>query len=160
MALDPHEQKVLDDIRDHGCQVMHIFLEGDAPAFSFSIGFPTSVGQPEVIVFGLPRELMHSMVNEMRSQCASGLKLSDGERVSGLLEGLDCILRGIDDPQAIADHFGWAVWYQRSQLGVEMTQAYQIVWPGAQQGLFPWEAGCHEDVIALQPALYETSLNS
>lgn len=158
--LDPDEQKVLDDVRDHGCQVMHIVAEDDAPAFSFSIGFPTSVGQPEVIVFGLRREMMHFMVNEVRSQCAEGSTFADGMRISGLIEGFDCIVRHITNRQAIEDHFGWAIWYHRSQLGTDMADAYQIVWPGAQQGLFPWEPDCHEDVIACQPALYQTSLNS
>ncbi|KAG5720285.1 hypothetical protein E4T56_gene14342 [Termitomyces sp. T112] len=141
-------------------QVMNILPgDNDEPGFSFSIGFPVSVGQPEAVIFGLSSELRHSMMNEIRRQCSDGLKLSDGLRISGLIEGFDCVARRITDPEAIRQHFGWAIWYHRSQLGKEMTEAYQIVWPGAQQGLFPWETGCHPDVIALQPALYETSIH-
>lgn len=158
--LEAGEQRVLDNIRDHGCQVQYVFdPEGKLPDFSYSIGFPVSVGQPEVIVLGLPNKLMHSMVNEVRRQCAEGLVLRDGAVVSGLLEGFDCVLRHVVNAAAIAEHFGWAIWYHRSQHGKELTEAYQIVWPGAQQGLFPWEPGCHSDVIALQPALYETRLH-
>lgn len=162
LPLDSAEQKVLDDIRDHGCQVMQIFdpENPEFPEFAFSIGFPVSVEQPEVIVFGLKRELRHWVVNEILRQCKEGLVLRDGLRIGGLLEGFDCIARHVTDPEAIREHFGWALWYHRSQREVEMTEAYQIVWPGAQQGLFPWEPGCHPDVIALQPTLYKTSLNS
>jgi hypothetical protein len=159
--LDAGEQRVVDNIRDYGCQVQFVFdPNGKLPDSSYSIGFPVSVGQPEVIVLGLPRELMHSMVNEVRRQCAAGLILRDGTVVSGLLEGFDCVLRHVISTEAIREHFGWAIWYHRSQRNEEMREVYQIVWPSAQQGLFPWEPDCHPDVIALQPALYETRLNS
>ena len=159
--LDPADQKVLDDVRDHRCHVMNVFdPDGVLPDFSYSTGFPVSVAQPEVIVFGLPHELRHSMVNEVGRQYAEGLVASDGLRVSGLLEGFDCVLRRITDTTSIDEHFGWASWYHRSQRGVELTEAYQIVWPGAQQGLYPWDEGCASEVIARQPALYKPRLNS
>ena len=155
--LDVHEQKCVDDIRDHGCHVMQISAEGDAPQFAYSVGFPVSVGQPEVIVFGLSLDLMHWMVNEVRRQCAEEQRiLRDGDKVDNLIDGFDCSLRHVTDKLAIKAHFGWAIWYHRSQRRVALTEAYQIVWPGKLDGLFPWDAGCAEDVIALQPALYET----
>ena len=154
--LDPQEQKVLDNIRDHGCQVQFVFDEaGFEPDFSYSIGFPATVEQPEVIVFGLNRELMTSMVNEVWRQAADeGLVLEDGKRISSLIEGFDCIAREITEPKAIRDHFGWATWYYRSQRGEAVERAFQLVWPGAKQGLFPWESGCAEEVIEMQPALF------
>lgn len=33
-------------------------------------------------------------------------------------------------------------------------QAYQVFWPGAVQGLFPWESECVDEVRELQPLLY------
>jgi Domain of unknown function (DUF4262) len=159
--LDTHEQQVLDNISEHGCQVQFVFdPEGERPDFSYSIGFPASVGQPEVLVYGLRNEVMHSMVNTLRQQCVDGLKLCDGARVAGLLEGFECVLRHITDRAAIKDHFGWAIWYHRRQLGVELNEAYQVVWPGAQDGFFPWDEACDQYVRGKQPALYNTSLNS
>lgn len=157
--LDVREQKVVNDVREHGCHVTHVSGEDDAPAFSFSIGFAVSVGQPEVIVFGLKSEVMHSMVNEIRRQCATGFVLSDGAKISDLIEGFECVVRHVTDAEAIKVHFGWAVWYHRSQMRKELIEAYQIVWPGALDGLYPWDAGCNEVVIASQPALYKTSLH-
>ncbi|MEP7223196.1 MAG: DUF4262 domain-containing protein [Novosphingobium sp.] len=157
--LDPHEQRVLNNIRDHGCQVQWVFDDkGQLPEFTYSIGFPTTVGQPEVLVYGLRQEVMHFMVNEVRRQCAEGLVLADWVVVSGLIEGFDCVLRHVTDQKAIKDHFGWAIWYHRNQRRVEIDEAYQIVWPGAQDGLFPWDNGCSEFVIQVQPPLYQTSL--
>ena len=154
--LDRHEQQVLDNIRDHGCQVQFVFdPEGEAPDFAYSIGFPVSVGQPEVIVFGLKRELMISMVNEVYRQCAEeSLLLEDGVRIDNLIEGFDCIAREVADPGAIREHFGWAIWYHRSQRHEELERAFQLVWPGAQQGLFPWDDGCVDEWVKVQPALY------
>ncbi|WP_395394006.1 DUF4262 domain-containing protein [Novosphingobium sp. BL-8A] len=158
--LDEQEQAVLDNVRDHGCQSQFVFdPDGKEPDFAYSIGFPVSVGQPEVIVYGLRRDLMHFMVNEMRRQCAGGLVLGEGVVVSGLLEGFDCVLRHVTDPVAIKEHLGWAIWYHRSQHGNAVKEAYQIVWPGAQQGLFPWDNGCDDYVISQQPALYQTSIH-
>ena len=159
--LNANEQRVVDDVREFGCHVSFIFdPDGVVPNFCYSIGFPQSVAQPEVIVFGLRQELMHSMVNEVHRQCADGLRLSDGLRIGGLLEGYDCILRHVVDPVAIEEHLGWAIWYHRSQRKIELTEAFQIVWPGTQQGKFPWEVGCDPDVIAIQPAIYQSRLHS
>ncbi|MGP1353712.1 MAG: DUF4262 domain-containing protein [Parasphingopyxis sp.] len=153
--LDSAEQKVVADIHEHGCHVMHVFDEhGTYPDFSYSIGFPETVSQPEVIVFGLKPELMHYMINDVHRQCSNGLELQDGIEVGDLVEDHDCKLRFVHDKASIREHFSFAIWYHRSQRKERMTEAYQIVWPGAKQGLFPWEEGCDTDVIDAQPALY------
>jgi hypothetical protein len=156
MKFDHAEQKVVDDIRDYGCHIMHVFDDvGSDPDFSYTIGLPVTVDQPEVIFFSLEKNLRQYALNEVRRQCQAGLALSDGLRISNLIEGFDCIARRITSQQAIYNHFGWAIWYHRTQRNKPVTEAYQIVWPGAVQRLFPWEEGCDYDVIELQPPLYE-----
>ena len=153
--LDPEEQKVVDDIRDYGCHIVHVPAErAEDIDFSYTVGFPVSVGQPEAIVFGIEPAVAQSMLNEVLRQCRAGLQLADGVRLTNLLQGFDCIARRIDRPEAIREHFGWALWYHHTQRGNSLNGAFQIVWPGALQGLFPWQAGCHASVCALQPALY------
>lgn len=154
--LDPAEQKCIDDIAEHGCHVMKVFDNADGlPNFAYSVGLPVSVGQPEVLVYGLRLELMHSMINEIYRQCSEGLELLDGKRVHNLIGGHDCIVRRCTDLGVIEEHLGWASWYHRSQQGKEVEEFFQIVWPGAVNGLFPWEEGASLDVIDAQPALYE-----
>ena len=154
--LNEIEQKIVDSVREHGCFVMSVFdPDQKEPDFSYSIGFPETVSQSEVIVFSLPRDLRISMVNEIWRQISEeGLALSDGLRIYDLLQGHDCIAREITDLDAIEEHFGSAIWYHRRFRSEELTRAFQIVWPGAQQRLFPWDEGCVEDVIEMQPALY------
>ena len=156
-TLDPEERKCLADIAEYGCHILAVCDEdGDEPDFAYSVGFPVSVGQPEVLVYGLSREIMHSMINEIRRECAESLLLSDGLRIHDLLEGHVCIARWCTDREAINEHLGWALWYHRTQRGVEVEGFYQIVWPGAASGLFPWDEGVSQDVIDAQPALYES----
>ena len=154
--LDPEEQRVVDDVRRYGCHIVNVVSDdGDEPEFSYTVGLPASTDQPEVIVFSLKRGLRQSVLNGVLRQCLEGLRLSDGLRIAGLIEGLDCVTRRIVSPAAIQDHFGWAIWFHRYLRGEAVAEAYQLVWPGAEQGLFPWEAGCDAEIVALQPALYD-----
>lgn len=157
IPLSPMEQIVVDDVRERGCHLMPIFdPSGAKPNYLHSIGFWESIDQPEAIVFGLRDELMGSMLSELHRQCLNGLQMADGLSVVGLLDGFDCILKRIADVDIIHDHFGWAVWYRHLWEKPQLEEAFQVVWPGAKQGLFPWEVGCDKYVIEYQPALYGT----
>jgi hypothetical protein len=160
-SLTDFEQSVIDNVQKHGCMVLSVFDPDQIePDFSYSIGFPETAGQPEVIVFSLPKSLRANMINEILRQIVEeSLVLKDGLKIGDLLEGFDCVARRIVDPVALREHFGSAIWYHRSQRNSELMEAYQIVWPGAQQGKFPWEDGCVQEVIEDQPALYETSIH-
>ena len=155
--LSDIEQGMVDNIERHGCSIMSVFdPDGVEPEFSYSIGFERTLDQPEVIVFSLPKALRASMINEIRRQVVeSEFKLADEAKIFGLLEGFHCIAREILDPAAIAEHFGSAIWYNSRFGSGEIDRAFQIVWPGAHQGLFPWQEGCMQDVIDDQPALYD-----
>lgn len=158
-GYNDHETKLLANIEKYGCQVTFVFdAEGDEPDFCYSIGFSKSIHQPEVIVFGLPRKLMHSMVNNILEQCRDGLILADGLVIRGLLEGHDCIAQSVHSSQIVGDYFGSAMWFHRDQFGSELVEAFQIVWPGAKDGKFPWDADSSEQVRSVQPALYEPRL--
>jgi len=155
--LSAFEQRIVADVEQYGCHVLHVFdPDGVEQNFSYSIGYPVSVAQPEVIVFGLDRKLMHSMINEVHRQCRDGLAMEDGLRVPDLLEGFDCALRAVRPDNIVAEYFGSAMWFHRTQTDHPMKGAFQIVWPGAVNGLFPWDAGVSQDVIDAQPALYES----
>lgn len=155
--LNDMEKSIVDGVEKHGCFIMSVFdPDGIKPNFSYSIGFENTSGQPEVIVFSLPKDFRASMINELYRQIAEdSLDLKDGLRIKGLLVGHDCVARKVTSPEAIAAHFGSAIWFNRRYGSGEMTHIFQIVWPGAHEGLFPWESGCSQSVIDDQPALYE-----
>lgn len=153
MKLEPSDQELLNDIEEHGFQALHIFAEREEPAFTFSIGFTESLRSPEVIIFGLNRELMHNMLWEVFRQLKAGKAMADGVCWSHLIDGFDCISRPVH-PSWTRKYLGTAIWHQRYRTGNDEVTAFQLFWPGAQQGLFPWEAGCDSFVIGQQPALY------
>lgn len=160
VARDDFERGIIANLREHGCQVNLVFdPDGEQPGFGYSIGFTETVDQPEVITFGLSRELMKSMINETLQQCRNGLVLTDGAVIDGLLEGHSCIARKVHPSQIVNDYVNSALWYHKARTGERLTDVVQIVWPGAVDGLFPWDDGCDAGVIALQPALYEERLN-
>jgi len=159
--LSEIEQGIVQNVEDHGCSIMSVFdPDGFEPDFSYSIGFERTTGQPEVIVFSLPKSLRVSMINEVRRQIGEcGLVLADGLQISDLLEGYLCIAREINDAEVIRNHFGSAIWYNQRFGPGQTERAFQLVWPGAKQGLFPWDDGCAQEVIEDQPALYERTVH-
>jgi len=160
-VLTDYEQSILDNVDRNGCHITMVFdPEKQQPNFAYSVGFPETVGQPEVIVFGLSQEMMGFMINQTLRRCRAGMRLAEGVEIDGLLQGHVCVAREVSPENIEREFFNSAMWFQRHRSGTDMAEAYQIVWPGAVDGLFPWEDGCAEIVREIQPALYERRLNS
>lgn len=153
--LDGGDREIIDHVAKSGCFIQYVFdAEGVEPGFGYSVGFTTTVRQPEVIVLGLPFDVVCFMINETLAQCRRGLRLNDWGEVDGLLEGHRCILRSVR-PEAIEpEFFSSAMWYHQREFGSSLDAAFQIVWPGTINGLFPWDKGCSPDVIEAQPRFY------
>ena len=156
-----YERNILDNIESHGCFIPFVLdPDGEQPDFAYSVGFPHTVEQGEVIIFGLPQEVAHFAINDTLRQCREdGLVLRDMARISGLLEGFSVIARAVHPAWIEREYLNSAMWHHVGRYGTPLTEVYQLVWPSALTGLFPWEPGCATDVIALQPALYETSIH-
>ena len=155
MSLNDYERTIVDNVAKYGWHCSHVFdPDRNQPDFSYTVGLWETLCVPELIVIGLGRELMHSMLWEMYRQLKAGAQLADGARWSGLIEGFECVSRKVHPTQIGSDYFNSARWYHRFRSGGGALEAYQIFWPGAQQGLFPWEAGCVADVREWQPPLY------
>ena len=157
MALNDYEQSVLDNIAKHGwfCVMVGCNYEDEGPSFAYTVGFEQTLSSPECIIFGLPLELMHSMLWEVFRQVREGAVLSDGRRLSGLIEGFDCVSREVDSSKIEREYFNSALWHWGDPVerGRPM-RAFQLVWPGSKDGLFPWQSGCAQVVKDHQTALY------
>jgi hypothetical protein len=154
-ALSDYEQDILDNVARTGCHIT-VVVDPDQqdPPFAYSVGFKETAGQPEVIVLGLSTDMMTFMINETLDQCEAGLVLSDGVEIDGLLRGHKVIGRAVAARFIVPGYFNSAIWYERRRRGRALESAIQLVWPGAQDGLFPWDEGCDQEVRDLQPALY------
>lgn len=154
-SYSEYERRLFANVDKHGWQCASVFdQKGNDPAFSYSTGFTKSLNAPEFIVFGLPKDLMHNMLWEVYRQVESGARPADWMRWQGLLEGFDCIARKAVHKDLYTDYAVSANWFWRETGNAGSPEVYQIVWPGARQGLFPWEKGCAEDVIKAQTPLW------
>ncbi len=152
-----YEQKLLSNVEEHGWQFTYVFdPKRQNPDFAYTVGFTKSLGTSEFIVFGLPRDLMSDMLWEIYRQVEKGTIPADGMRWHGLLEGFDCISRRAKHKKLHSDYTVSANWFWHETGHSGSPEVYQIVWPGAQQGLFPWDDGCVQDVIDAQPHLWMT----
>jgi hypothetical protein len=140
--VDGMEEKVLQNIREHGWHVMRIAEDDEGPGFAYSIGL-----DPELIVFGLRSDVMHSMINELGARLRSGERLAPGDVVEGLLVDAKCVLVEVERSQ-YREYFGYALWYHKGPS----FRALQIVWPSKTTGALPWEDG-GESLRAHQPVL-------
>lgn len=160
-ASNDFERKIIDNVAAHGCHINFVFdPEGDEPSFAYSVGFEHTVGKPEVIVFGLPNEIIQPMINIILRLCKEGLVMNDWTQVDGLLDGHRCFARNVIPEFIVPEYFNSAIWYHRSRTGEQLSRAVQIVWPGAVDGLFPWDEACDAGVRDWQPALWTRNLNS
>jgi hypothetical protein len=156
MKLDnaAFEQDIIGNVDRTGCHINYVSAKEGDPDFAYSVGFWKSVGQPEVIVFGLGHSLLPSMINETLRQCREGLQLRDGVVVSGLLNNHDVVVRAVHPGHIEREYLNSAIWFHDTHGGQNELEAVQLVWPGAADGLFPWDDGCNQRVRDLQPALY------
>ncbi len=152
--LNDTERRIIDGVEEHGWYDMSVF-GGSGPNFSYSIGFWETLKLPELIIFGLELKLMHSMLwSAYRHLKAGTCEMKDGARWLDILDNFECVPRPVHPTQVRFEHFNSAMWYKWHRGGNDASplQAFQLFWPSAKSGLFPWEKD--SGVAHLQPALY------
>lgn len=150
------QQMVRANVEQHGWFCQHVFdPDGNDPHFAYTTGFTKTLSSPEFIIFGLNNELHHAMLWEIFHQIKKGKIVSHGQKWEGLLGGdfvcygFKCTHEDLFEEYALSSK-----WFWNDQGHTGDPEVYQIVWPGAQGGLFPWDQGCDPQVISSQPQLY------
>jgi hypothetical protein len=131
---DALDQRVLEDIAEHGWSDMAIFptKEGDGPPFNYTVGFKLRE-HPELLIMGLNMETMHGLLGVIYEQVKSGTRFNPDTYYQFVIENHRVAFVEITDP------FGeYPMTMTRHLMGE--FQALQLVWPDAQDR-FPW----HED---------------
>jgi hypothetical protein len=105
------------------------------PIWAFTVGLTQSFNQPEVVVFGLPPEVMHEMVELLAQAAASGETFRHGFRTDAVLETFTCELRTVD-PAWHAFLLGPVKHFYAD----EPPTMLQCMWPD-KQGKLPHEEG-------------------
>jgi hypothetical protein len=118
------------------------------PGYTYTIGFETHFGQPEVVIFGLQGVAARGLLGMIADQHGGGVTLPVGGVFVGLLESdLPCAFLEVDVdehaslfPNAVAFH---------ADRGFRMLQ---FLWPD-RSGLLPWDAGYDERLRLAQPVV-------
>jgi hypothetical protein len=83
--MESGDEKVLADIEQYGCHVIHVLENETGPPFSYSVGVQKTSGAPEVIVIGLKQPIAHFVVNEYNTRVRAGERFAAGGRYEGFL---------------------------------------------------------------------------
>ena len=141
------DSKLLENIAQFGCQVMHIAAEDDLPPFAYSVGIQHSTGAPECVVIGLKQPMAHFVVNEYNRRIRNGERLEFGQQYSGFLGNFDMQISAVDKSH-YDEYFGQAQgFYQGDNFSV-----VQIVYPKT-SGTWPWDAEANAWFRQWQPIL-------
>lgn len=147
---DDTERKILDDIADYGWHCLNIMAEGEEVEYSFTIGLAHSYGGSELIVFGLPAKVAHSILAIAAGLAKNGT-LDLARPCDELIKDYSCcfveVLRSNYE-----EYVGSARWYYQGND----FPLHQIVWP-SRQGLLPWNAEASPEFRVAQPLIADTT---
>lgn len=148
-ATDDAERKFLDIIERFGWHVMLVMGDEEGPGFAYSTGIYRLTGKPELIVFGLAREVAHFVVNEYAARAVTGDAPEPGDLQEGYIEGHPVTFITVDAPDRDREYTTWTSWfYDRKPFPV-----LQLVYPDSRSGAFPWQPGYREEWRSHQPLL-------
>ena len=135
------------DIATYGWHVIKVLEDDEGPAFAFTIGLWKRFQHPELIVFGLPLETMHQMLNGAGAAVGAGRPYAAGQSYDDILEGYSCTFRPV--PRRHYDaYLGSAQWYYEG----DDFPALQLIWPDREQR-YPWAAPSDAWIRTAQPVL-------
>src|SRR5271167_4935713 len=100
--LAADEVKLIDDVGEYGCHIIHVTAGLFLPGWSYTIGLYDSFRQPEIVVIGLKTDTAQSLLNEMQQRIRSGLLILEGLRQSDLLGDVDCEFREVSQRPELA----------------------------------------------------------
>ena len=141
------EINIKNNVEKHGWTVCLFEADTATPAFAYTIGLWKNFNQPELIVFGLPLDTMHAILNDVGDIIKAGNPLETAVGSFEILELHPVQFRRIDADN-IPDYFGYAQWF----YDYEAFPALQLFWTD-KSGKFPWEPDFDESYQLDQPFL-------
>lgn len=105
-------------------------------AFMYSIGFEQAYGHPEIIIFGLKKEIMHTILSDLAKSISNGFKVKFDAREQGVIgNGLDVLFKEVK-PEYFDDYLGTAKKYYQKPF-----RACVMFWPD-KENILPVDPGC------------------
>ena len=148
MALSPELQPVAASVDRDGWTKVYVQKNPADPnsrlLFTVTVGLQEKFGVPELVLFGLNREMADGMLHNVAARLVKD-KAWAGEplRMDGVIEGEDVELRSVHD-----DHLGEVgainIMVRRETGRPPLVGMIQVFWPG-DDGRFPWDPDRTDD---------------
>lgn len=141
------ENAIKRTVKEHGWFVALFEADTATPSFAYTIGLWKTFEHPEIIVFGLPTDTMHWMLNDAAELVKAGQAIQLSVDNTDILNNVPVQFRAVDASN-IRDYFGYARWfYDYSEF-----PAIQLIWPD-KQAVFPWQKEFNQQYALDQPLL-------
>jgi hypothetical protein len=144
---DQYEEKLTHDVREFGWHVIGIADDDEGPGFVYSIGLMENFGHPEIVMFGLPTETQHAIINTIGDLIGGGNTFADLDESDEVLDGLNVFFRRVEKKH-YAEYFGYALWFYQG----DNFEVLQCFWPDAEQR-YPWHPDAEQGFVGRQPLL-------
>jgi hypothetical protein len=136
-SVESERERIARNIGQYGWHCVHVLPnEESQQQFTYTIGFSESFSQPEVMVFGVPREKAHALLAACADVLKGGDSLEPGIADDRILSGGDSVMFKTVRPAAFPEYLGTAMRY----YGSKPFDATVMFLPDANH-CFPWEPG-------------------
>jgi hypothetical protein len=136
---------ITSNIASHGLHIQHVMGSEESPPFTYTIGM-TNIGAPELIVFGLPPEVVHGAIMEYFNQLRMCHRPKDGATIQGIWD-VTMLLETVESDEAAAYTVQANAFFEDKGK----TPAYkQMLWPD-ENGKYPHQRGFNLDYRPSQP---------
>ncbi|MBI3606762.1 MAG: DUF4262 domain-containing protein [Nitrospirae bacterium] len=142
------DRQVIHDVNTVGWHVVQVTPQGAHHGWAFSIGLFHTFRHPEVVVFGLPDDVMATLIQTIGHAIRSGGSFQDGQENLDLMRPYRCVFRAVD-PVWSAPVLAHATWF----YGGQEFPALQLFWPDREHR-FPWEEVFDPELVSFQPVLF------
>ncbi len=135
------------NIEKYGLQVIMVDSSSYLPSFAYSIGLWEKYKHPEIICFGLPRDLSHAILNDVADLVKEGDNLTPNKTYLNIFKDSKAEFLKVDQ-ENINDYFKVTIKHYNSDL----FPALQLIWTD-RNDKFPWEKDFEEEFLYDQPLL-------
>ena len=149
--MDEQEAQTLADVDRFGWSVLKVSNDR-GPDFAYSVGMYRTLGHPELLVFGLPLDDMHRLINDLGERVRAGTRYVAGQVSDEFLEGYEVTFRTVPTIQ-YEGHLGCANWF----YGGTGYPALQLIYPDRAHR-WPWDAGAEPAFRENQPVLADIAV--
>ena len=148
-CIDPDELLVQtkSNVEKFGLQVIMVNPTDYSPSFAYSIGLYKTYNHPEIICFGLPKDLAHGVINDIAELIKDGEQISPSKNYDNIFKNSRAEFLMVDE-RNIEDYFAAAInFYQTTKF-----PTLQLIWTD-RNDKFPWEENFEEKFLYDQPLL-------